>query len=323
MKIVVTDGFAVNPGDISWDKIASLGELEVFDRMDEKEIFNYCKDAIIILSNKVPFSHSTLMKLPQLKLISVLATGYNVIDTEAARLRNITVCNVPAYGTASVAQHTFALLLELSNHVGMHADSVEKGEWEHAIDWCYTKSPVIELAGKTLGIIGFGNIAKQVAKIGQALGMRIICYTPHPVSDGEITFTDMRSLFSESDCITLHCPLTSGNREFVNSSLIQLMKPASYLINTARGQLINEKDLADALNNGKIAGAALDVLSSEPPTLINPLLSAKNCLVTPHIAWMSKEARQRVIETTAYNILSFMNGKPINVVNQYSDFLFK
>lgn len=244
-----------------------------------------------------------------------MATGYNVIDTKAAREKNIIVCNVPAYSTPSVAQHTFSLLLELTNHVGIHSTSVANGDWLTAPDFCYTKMPIAEIAGKTIGIIGFGNIGKQVANIAHALGMKVLCYTPHRQQGENITFTDLQTLFTQSDFITLHCPLKKDNFQFVNKSLFQMMKPTAFLINTARGQLINEDDLAEALNKEKIAGAALDVLSAEPPHADNPLLNAKNCIITPHIAWISKEARQRVINVTAENIKAFQQNKPVHVVN--------
>lgn len=315
MKIVVADGFAVNPGDLSWESISAFGELEVHKRTPASEIITRCKNADIILSNKAPLDSSALSLLPKLKLICVLATGYNVIDTEAAREKNIVVCNVPSYGTASVAQHTFALLLELSNHVGIHSTSVAKGEWTTAPDWCYTLKPVTELEGKTLGVIGFGNIGRKVSELALAFGMKVLCHTPSKKKVKNITFSDIQQVFGQSDFIALHCPLKQDNFQFINKSLLQLMKPTAFLINTARGQLINEADLAGVLNEGRIAGAALDVLSAEPPDQGNPLLSAKNCIITPHIAWISREARQRIIDTTAENIRAFLHNEPVHVVN--------
>src|SRR6266542_1604807 len=264
MKIVVIEGYTVNPGDLSWQSIAVFGELVVHERTPEQLIVERCKHADIILSNKLPFTNA--------KLICVLATGYNVIDIKTAREKNITVCNVPAYGIASVAQHTFALLLELTNRVGIHTKSVADGEWQHAEDWFYIKTPVIEIADKILGIIGFGNIGQRVARIANAFGMKVIYYSPHQKQTDLAEYRDIKSLFEQSDFISLHCPLKNDNHEFVNKTLLQRMKSPSILINTARGQLIHERDLADALNQQLIAGAALDVLSIEPPNENNPLL---------------------------------------------------
>ncbi|MCU7547682.1 D-2-hydroxyacid dehydrogenase [Chitinophagaceae bacterium LB-8] len=314
MKIVVTDGFTLNPGDLSWAPVEKLGELIIYDRMPAHTIVEHCKDAEVVLTNKVPFTAETLQQLPLLKFIGVTATGYNVIDIEAAKKQGIIVCNVPAYGTASVAQHTFALLLELTNRVGVHATSVASGEWVAAKDWCYTKFPLTELDGKTIGIVGLGNIGQQTAKIAKAFGMQVL-YTGRNKKDTDLgEFTDMNTLFAQSDVVSLHLPLTNENNQFVNRDLLQLMKPSSFLINTSRGPLINEHDLADALNEGRIAGAAVDVLSVEPPKDTNPLLKAKNCIITPHNAWMSREARQRVMDITAKNLEAFLSGRPINIV---------
>lgn len=315
MKIVVTDGYTLNPGDLSWEKIASLGELIVYDRTPKDMIEERCSHANIILTNKTPFDWSTLNKLNAVKMISVLATGYNVIDTIAAKEKNILVCNVPAYGTASVAQHTIALILELVNRVGVHARSVMTGEWVDSADWAYAKTPLIELSGKVLGIVGLGNIGRQTGRIAEAMDMKIIYHTPKIKRDIFYEYCPIEELFARSDFISLHCPLNPGNSGFVNASLLQLMKGSAFFINTARGQLINEQDLADALNEKRIAGAALDVLSSEPPSINNPLLSAANCLITPHNAWMSREARQRIMDVTAQNLLAFINKAPIHAVN--------
>jgi glycerate dehydrogenase len=315
MQIVITDGYTLNAGDLDWGPLKTFGELKIYDRTAEEQITERCKTAEIILTNKVPFQKKTIEQLPHLKLISVLATGYNVIDIKTAKEKNITVCNVPAYGTASVAQHTIALLLELSNHVGIHTASVKNGDWEKCADWCYTKAPVIEWAGKTMGIIGLGNIGRQVALIAAALGMKIIYNSSKNKGSSAGIFTDLKTLFAESDVISLHCPLKPDNAGFVNKNLLHLMKKTSFLINTARGQLINEQDLADALNNNGIAGAALDVLSKEPPASDNPLLKAKNCLITPHHAWMSREARLRILDTTVKNIEAYLKGAPVNIVN--------
>ncbi len=315
MKIVVTDGYTLNPGDLSWDTIKELGEVIIYERTAYEAIVERCRDAAIILTNKVPIDRAILNQLPNLKLISVLATGYNVIDTKAAREKGIPVSNVPAYGTNSVAQHVFALLLELVNHVGLNAASAKNGEWQTAIDWCYSKKPLKELCDKTMGIVGFGNIGQQVARIGQAFKMDVLFMNPSQKYFDGASQVDVTTLFKESDFISLHCPLTENNFEFVNMEILAVMKRTAFLINTARGHLINEQHLAMALNENMLAGAALDVLSSEPPKESNPLLNAKNCIITPHTAWMSKEARQRILNATAENIKNFLMGQPANVVN--------
>jgi glycerate dehydrogenase len=315
MKIVVTDGYTLNPGDLSWQSVEAFGELIVYERSTENTLVERCAGADIILSNKTVFGKETINQLHKTKLISVLAAGYNVIDIKAAKEKGITVCNAPNYGTATVAQHTIALLLELTNHVGLHAASVANGEWVTAKDWCYGKVTIIELAGKTLGIVGFGNIGQRVAEIAATFGMKIIYYSANKKETKLADFVDIKTLFQQSDFISLHSPLKPDNHQFVNKEMLQLMKPSAFLINTARGQLINEQDLADALNNNRIAGAALDVLSTEPPDKNNPLLSARNCIITPHNAWMSKEARERILDITTKNIEAFLQGKLINVVN--------
>lgn len=314
MTIVITDGYTLNPGDLDWKIIGSPGNVIVHERTADKDLYERCKDAEIILTNKVAFTRETIGKLHKLKLICVTATGYNIIDTTAAKEKGFIVCNVPAYGTASVAQHTIALLLELSNSISIHAQSVANGEWVIAKDWSYTKAPVIELAGKTLGIVGMGNIGKQVAKIAAALGMHILYNSRTDKNLEGYTFADIPTLFTKSDVVSLHCPLTAENTGFINKELLMKMKPSASIINTARGLLINEDDLAEALNNEVIAGAALDVLSTEPPKACNPLLLAKNCVITPHNAWISKEARKRIMNITADNIKAFIEGNPINRV---------
>lgn len=314
MKIVITDGYTLNPGDLKWDRIAACGDMIVYDRTSPQQLMERCGDADIILTNKVAIDRASIEKCGNLKMISVLATGYNVVDTGAAKEKKIVVCNVPAYGTASVAQHSFALILELTNRVGQHSLSVARGEWQQSPDWCYSLSPITELAGKTLGIIGFGNIGQQVARIATAFGMQVIYYRLHDKPTGLGKYADIQTLFASSDVVTLHCPLNDGNREFVNADLLQLMKPSAFIINTARGQLIREQDLADALNNDRIAGAGLDVLSTEPPQPANPLLTAKNCIITPHNAWISREARQRVMNISSDNIIAFLKDNPINQV---------
>lgn len=316
MRIVITDAYPLNPGDLDWEMISTLGELTVYDRTPAELITERSKEADIILTNKVSFTRNILIELPQLKLINVLATGYDIIDIIAAKEKGITVCNVPAYGTASVAQHAFALLLELTNHAGKHAASTAAGKWQHSKDWCYTESPIMELSAKTFGIVGFGNIGQQTARIADAFGMNVIYCSAHKKETAIGQYADAETLFTESDVVSLHCPLRKDTFQFVNQHLLQLMKSAAFLINTSRGQLIQEQDLADALNNNGIAGAALDVLSAEPPHPDNPLLTAKNCIITPHNAWMSKEARQRILNATATNIQAFLNGAPVNVVNK-------
>lgn len=325
MKIVVADGYALNPGDISWDSIFALGELVVYDRTPVELLVERCIDADVILTNKTPVPKAALDKLPNLKLISVLATGYNIVDIDAAKQNNVVVCNVPGYAVVSAAQYTFALLLALTNHVDLHNASVKAGEWVACKDFSYSKAPIIELAGKTLGIVGLGSIGVQVANIAETFGMKIIYNNRHKKDNaGNAEYVTMQQLFAQSDVVSLHCPLQPENTGFVNNSLLSLMKPTAFLINTARGQLVNEQHLADVLNNNVIAGAALDVLSAEPPPSGNPLLSAKNCIITPHLAWNTKEARLRVMHTTMQNIQAFSEGKPQNVVgrqtSQYSTF---
>ncbi|RYG40505.1 MAG: D-2-hydroxyacid dehydrogenase [Chitinophagaceae bacterium] len=314
MKIVVADGYALNSGDLSWKSIEQLGELTVYDRTSPSQLIERCKEADIIVSNKTPVGKEAIENLPNLKMITMLATGYNVIDVSAAKAKGITVCNVPAYGTDSVAQHAFALILALANQVHVHAASVAKGEWQRSPDFGYALTPLTELAGKTLGIVGMGNIGRQTAKIGEAFGMNILYNSRSEKKGVSGKYVNLQELFAQSDFISLHCPLTDENFEFVNASLIRLMKRTACIINTARGQLVNEQDLADALNNGTIAGAGLDVLSKEPPG-DNPLITAKNCVITPHNAWMTKEARERIMEETKRNIRSFIERVPRNVVN--------
>jgi glycerate dehydrogenase len=315
MKIVVVDGYTLNPGDLSWNMLSALGELMVYDRTPIELIVERCKEATIVLTNKVPFSKETLAALPNLKYISVLATGYNIIDTAAAKEQGVFVSNVPGYGTASVAQHVFSLLLEITNHTGKNARWSAEGNWQDCADFCYTVAPITELQGKTMGIVGFGNIGQNVASIAIAFGMQVIYFNPSIKSTGIGTQVTLDEVFEQADFISLSCPLTATNQAFVNEALINKMKPSSYLINTARGQLINESDLATALNQNTIAGAALDVLSKEPPPANNPLLTAKNCIITPHVAWISTEARKRILSITASNILSYINGSVNNCVN--------
>ncbi len=314
MKIVVTDGYTLNPGDLSWEGVKAFGDVNVYERTPVELIVERCKNTDLVITNKVPFNREAIFSLPQLKMISVSATGYNVIDVRAASEKGIVVCNVPGYGTASVAQHAFALLLESTNHVGQNAVTTANGKWQQADDWCYTEAPVTELDGKVLGIVGFGNIGRRVARIAVSFGMIVIYYNPSEKSPEMGKAVDLETVFSASDFISLHCPLTKDNNEFVNKDLIATMKRSAVLINTARGQLINEQDLADALNTEVIKAACLDVLSKEPPLDLNPLLTAKNCMITPHNAWISIEARKRIMDTTVKNIEAFINGKPANIV---------
>ncbi|MES2795492.1 MAG: D-2-hydroxyacid dehydrogenase [Bacteroidota bacterium] len=325
MKITITDALTLNPGDLSWQNVEKYGELDIYERT-APEIQLYierCANAEVIIINKsgLVLGEELFSQLPHLKLIMVSATGYNIIDVVAARKRNITVTNVPGYGTDSVAQHTISLLLELANRVGANAQSVAKGEWVTAPDWCYTVKPIIELANKTIGIIGFGNIGQKVATIVKALGMNVL-YTGsrgyHLNSDKNSAisqFVDLEYLIESSDFISLHCPANDKTMKMINSGFLNKMKKTAFLINTSRGQLIDEQDLANALNSGTIAGAALDVLSQEPPKADNPLLMAQNCLITPHNAWISFEARQRIMHILEENLKAYLNGSPINLVN--------
>ncbi|MEJ7646949.1 MAG: D-2-hydroxyacid dehydrogenase [Chryseolinea sp.] len=314
MKIVIPDGFTLNPGDLSWEGISRFGEILYRDRTAPMEMADWCRDADIILTNKALLTASTIRQAKALKLICVTATGYNIVDIEAARAKNITVCNVPGYGTSSVAQHTFALILELANNVGTNAESVRSGAWEQSQDFSYTKGMLTELSGKTLGIVGFGQIGQQVARLAQAFDMTVLFYSRTPKESNLGKYATLQKLFSTCDIVSLHCPLTNDNEQFVNLDLLKIMKPSAWLINTSRGQLINEAHLADALKGRLLAAAAVDVLSVEPPPSSNPLLSAQNCLITPHNAWMSPEARKRILKATENNISAFLSRSPVNVV---------
>ena len=315
MNIVVLDGYTTNPGDCSWNPVAEFGSLEVFERTAIQEIQRRAGNAEVILTNKTPLSAENLAEIPHLKLISVLATGVNVVDLEAAGARGITVCNVPGYSTPNVAQAVFALLLELTNQTALHAAEVRDGSWSSCPDFCFWRSELVELDGRTLGLVGYGAIGQAVAAVGRALGMNVLAARrKSSVSADGVTYTDVDTIFRESDVVSLHCPLTSETKELVNATRLSVMKPTAYLINTSRGGVIHEQDLADALNEERIAGAGLDVLSVEPPPVSNPLLTAKNCLITPHIAWASRAARQRLIEATSENVRGFVDGSPQNVV---------
>ena len=320
MKIVVLDGYTENPGDLSWTELEKLGQLTVYDRTAYEEsplIAQRIGDAEVIVTNKTPISQQTLEQCPNLKLIAVLATGYNVIDCAAARKKGISVVNVPTYGTASVSQYSIALLLEICHHIGHHDQSVHAGNWANNADWCYWDYPLIELEGKTMGIIGFGRIGQAEARIARALGMRVLAYDLYPSDSGQAigAYVDLDTLYRQSDVISLHCNLTPENTRMINKDSIAKMKDGVILINNARGQLIDEQDVADALNSGKLAAAGVDVVYTEPIREDNPLLKAKNCIITPHISWAPKESRQRIMDVTAENIRAFLAGRPQNVVN--------
>ena len=316
MNICVLDGFTLNPGDLSWRELQQLGPCELHDRTPPMEIIARATNAEIILTNKTPLTRATLAGLPKLKYIGVLATGTNVVDLGAARERGIPVTNVPAYGSRSVAQATFALLLELTQRTGHHAQRVRDGGWTRAADWCFWDSPLVELDGLTLGIVGLGRIGVTVAEIGRALGLKVIAHNYSTKSGPPfIRFVDLESLFHTSDVVSLHCPLTPLTQKLVNAERLAWMKPSAFLLNTSRGPLIDEPALAAALNAGRLAGAGLDVLSVEPPPAENPLLSAKNCIITPHNAWGTSAARARLLHIAVENVRTFLDGKPQNVVN--------
>ena len=321
MKIVVLDGYTENPGDLSWAGLEALGEVTVYDRTAYQEsplIAERIGDAEIVVMNKTPISKETIDKCPNIKLIAVLATGYNVVDYNYAKEKGIPVCNVPTYGTASVSQFSIALLLEICHHIGHHSESVHAGNWANNADWCYWDYPLIELEGKTIGIIGFGRIGQAEGRVAKALGMNVLAYDLYPNDKGrEIgEYVDLDTLFAKADVITLHCNLTPENTGMINKDSIAKMKDGVILINNARGQLIDKQDVADALNCGKKAAAGLDVVYTEPIKADNPLLQAKNCIITPHISWAPKESRQRIMDITVDNVKAFLNGAPQNVVNK-------
>jgi glycerate dehydrogenase len=317
MRIVVLDGHTLNPGDLSWESLAALGELTVHERTPAAEIVARAAGAGILLTNKTPLTGETLGRLPELRYIGVLATGYNVVDTQAAAARGIPVTNVPEYGTASVVQLVFAHLLNFCNHAAEHVASVRAGAWSRSPDFCFWEHPLVELSGLTLGIVGAGRIGSAVARVAEAFGMRVLV-SGRPggrQEAGGFPRTDLQTLFRESDVVSLHCPLTEETRGLVNRDLLGCMKPGAFLINTSRGPLVVEADLAAALNEGVIGGAGLDVLGTEPPAPDNPLLNARNCYITPHIAWATLAARRRLIQTACENVRAFLAGQPIHVVN--------
>jgi glycerate dehydrogenase len=316
VSLVVLDGYTLNPGDLDWSPLRQLGACAIYDRTPEPEILPRAQAARIVLTNKTPLSAATLGQLPALKYIGVLATGYNVVDVAAATRRGIVVANVPAYSTASVAQLVFAFLLEWTHRTGQHADSVRRGRWCASPDFAYWESPLIELEGRVLGIVGLGQIGRAVARIGQAFGMKILATTrhPRPLPEG-VERVALDDLFRQADVVTLHCPLTEETRGLVDARRLALMKPGAFLINTSRGPVVVEADLAAALNAGRIAGAGLDVLSTEPPKPENPLLAAPRCWITPHVAWATLAARERLLRAAVDNVRGFLAGRPQNVVN--------
>jgi len=318
MKIVVLDGYTLNPGDLSWNNLKEIGEVVIYDRTPSGKILERSKDAEILFTNKTPLNEETLNALPSLKYIGVLATGYNVVDIAAAKSRGIVVTNVPSYSTLSVAQLTFALLLELCQHVQRHSDSVLSGKWASSVDFSFRDYPLIELAGKTIGIIGFGSIGQSVANIADSFGMNVISFSRTQTVQSRRTnfkWVTIDELFEKADVVTVHCPLVPETKGLVNIGHLRKMKKSAFLLNTSRGAVVTEEDLAYALNNDLIAGAGVDVLSLEPPSADNPLLKAKNCIITPHIAWATREARIRLMDIAVNNLTHFLGDMPVNKVS--------
>ena len=313
MRIVILDGLTTNPGDVSWEPLERLGSLTVFDRTAPGDVVARAADADAVLTNKAIVGREQIAALPRLTYVGVLATGFNIVDVAAARERGIPVCNVPEYSTPNVVQATWALILELANRVGHHDRTVHEGHWAACHDFCYWHGDLVELAGRTLGIVGHGRIGRGVAAVGRAFGMRVIHHRRQ--GGGDPACVDLDTLFRESDVVSLHCPLTPETKGLVDARRLAMMKPTAFLVNTARGPLVDEAALAAALNAGQIAGAAVDVLSVEPPPASNPLLTAKNCVITPHVAWATRDARRRLIDVTAANLAAFAAGQPQNVVN--------
>lgn len=316
MKITVLDGYGLNPGDLSWEDLKQLGDVTIYDRTDTSEILERAKDADILLTNKVVLEDDTLRQLPKLKYIGVLATGYNVVDVKTAKKLGMVVTNIPAYSTNSVAQMVFAHILNITQRVEHYTEENRKGRWANNPDFCYWDTPLTELAGKTIGIIGLGNTGSATAKIARAFGMKVKAFTSKDAASlpEGIEKASLDDIFSSADIVSLHCPLTESTRELINADRLRQMKPTAILINTGRGPLVNEQDLADALNGGTIYAAGVDVLSTEPPKADNPLLTARNCFITPHIAWATKEARERLMDTAVSNLRGFMAGSPVNCV---------
>jgi glycerate dehydrogenase len=327
MKIVVLDGYTLNPGDLTWDDLKALGPCEIYDRTPPDQVLCRVADAEVLLTNKTEINRNHIQNLPKLKYIGILATGTNIVDLEAAREKGVLVSNVPAYGTSSVAQTTIALLLELSHHIGLHSDSVHQGRWTSNPDWSYWERPLIELDGLTMGIIGLGRIGAAVSRIALSLGMNVVGVvrrsSPQELDSQRLAGTpvppvkqvNLETLFRQSDVVSLHCPLTPETKHLINGQRLSWMKPSAFLLNTSRGQLVDENALAAALNSGKLGGAGLDVLSEEPPPATNPLLTAKNCIITPHLAWATKAARSRLMHAAVENVRAFLTGKPQNVVS--------
>ncbi|MCU0404709.1 MAG: D-2-hydroxyacid dehydrogenase [Chitinophagaceae bacterium] len=320
MKIVVLDGYTLNPGDLNWNGIRQYGELTVHDRTDfsPDNVIKTIGDADIVFTNKTPLPKSVLERSASVKYIGVLATGYNIVDTIAAKELGIIVTNIPTYGTSAVAQFTFALLLELCHHTGYHSEAVKNGDWTKSADFCFWNYPLIELAGKNMGLIGFGRIGQATAKIAQAFGLNVLAFdsyqNPALVND-TCRYVSLDELLENSDIISLHCPLSDSTKGIINKNTISRMKNGVMIINTSRGPLVDEQDLCDALNSGKVSGAAVDVVSAEPIAASNPLLKAKNCIITPHIAWAPKESRTRLMKIAVENLAAFAAGKPVNIVN--------
>lgn len=314
MKITVLDGFTENPGDLSWDWLEALGECSIYDRTPAELIADRCEGCDIVITNKTPLRRALLETLPNLKYIGLLSTGYNIVDWDFCKENGIPVCNIPSYSTNAVAQLVFALILEHTNAVSLHSSSVHSGEWSACKDFCYWKTPLYELDGKTLGIIGFGKIGKAVSKIAEAFGMKVLACTNHPAPFGNVEFCEKNELLAKSDFVSLHCPLTPQTEKMVNADFLSKMKKNAVLINTSRGQVIDETALADALKNGIIAGAGLDVLETEPPRADCPLFGLDNCYITPHIAWAGFETRERLMKICRENVEAFLSGKPVNLV---------
>ena len=317
VKIVVLDGYTLNPGDLTWEELKKLGTVTVYDRTPEDKVLERVINADIIYTNKVPLTRETIEACKNLKLISVLATGYNIVDVKAAREKGIPVSNIPVYGTTAVAQMAFALLLEICHHVGAHSEAVHKGDWTNNLDWCFWNYPLIELAEKTMGIIGFGRIGQNVGKIAKAFGIKVIAYDEYPNESGRQygEYVSLNELFDRSDVISLHCPLFPSTEGMINKDTISKMKDDVIILNNSRGSLIVEQDLADALNSGKVYAAGFDVVSSEPMHSDNPLLNARNCIITPHISWAPIESRKRLMNFAVENLKTFLDGSPTNVVN--------
>lgn len=317
MKIVMLDGYTTNPGDLSWDFLNKYGNATVYDRTPQDKVVERCKDADIVVTNKTPLTKEIIDQLPCLKFVALLSTGYNIVDYMYLKEKGIPVSNIPSYSTDAVSQLVMAFILELSMNVGLHSQTVRDGEWSASTDFCYWKTPLTELAGKTMGIFGLGRIGKAVAERARAFGMKVIAYTPriHGNEPEWIELVTLNEMLERADIVSMHCPLTPETEGIVNAEFISEMKDGAYFINTSRGTVVNEQALADALNSGKLAGAGLDVLSTEPPKKDNPLLTAKNCFITPHIAWASFETRQRLVGIFEENLKAFVNGKPQNVVN--------